>query len=67
MALTEHQIEWLLQVLNDIRVGSWLALGSPDEKQGKQLRLNLQSAQYLWTMELCGQFESALLSAREPG
>jgi len=64
--LTAAQIEWLLQILNDVRVGSWLTLGSPDEQQGKRLRLNLQSARYLWAMELCGHFEYALLSAREP-
>ena len=63
--LTPYQVEWLLQVLNDVRVGSWLALGSPDEKQGKQLHLDTSNARYLWAMELCGHFQVALLSVRE--
>jgi hypothetical protein len=27
--LTAGEIEWLLQVLNDVRVGNWILLGSP--------------------------------------
>lgn len=30
LTLDRSDVEWLLQVLNDIRVGSWLLLGSPD-------------------------------------
>ena len=56
-----HQVEWLLQVLNDIRVGSWLALGSPDEKKGKRLALEAGSVRHLWAMEICGFFQSVLL------
>ncbi len=63
LLLRAPDLEWLLQVLNDIRVGSWLVLGSPDEKQGKRLRLSLQNARYLWAMELSGHFQSVLLSA----
>lgn len=65
MALTQAQVEWLLQVLNDIRVGSWLHLGSPDEKQGRHLSLSVKNARYLWAMELCGQFQFALLSGQQ--
>jgi hypothetical protein len=64
LTLSPYQLEWLLQVLNDIRVGSWLLLGSPDEKTGKRLKLNLQNARYLWAMELSGHFQYVLLSAR---
>jgi hypothetical protein len=63
LGLSAGELEWLLQVLNDIRVGSWLHLGSPDEKQGKRLRLSTQNARYLWAMELAGHFQSVLLSA----
>lgn len=61
--LTPSEVEWVLQLLNDIRVGSWLLLGSPDAHQGKRLRLNLQNARYLWAMELAGHFQNVLLSA----
>ena len=29
MTLTAGEIEWLLQVLNDVRVGNWILLGRP--------------------------------------
>ena len=61
LRLNPSELEWLLQVLNDVRVGSWLLLGSPDENKGKRLRLNLQNARHLWAMELAGHFQAALL------
>jgi hypothetical protein len=64
LSLTSSQVEWLLQVLNDIRVGSWILLGSPDEKRGKRLRLSMQNARYAWAMELSGHFQYILLTAR---
>jgi hypothetical protein len=64
LSLTSAQLEWLLQVLNDIRVGSWLRLGSPDEKRGKRITLSVKNARNLWSMELAGHFEYILLSAR---
>jgi hypothetical protein len=65
LVLSPSSVEWLLQVLNDIRVGSWLHLGSPDEKKGKHLHLTLDNARYLWAMEMSGVFQSVLLAARE--
>ena len=65
LVLDGAEMEWLLQVLNDIRVGSWLLLGSPDEKKGKSARLNLQTARYLWTMELCGHFQHIFITKPE--
>jgi hypothetical protein len=59
-SLKHPDLEWLLQVLNDIRVGSWLALGEPE--QGKLPSLNQQNFRYLVAMEICGAFESLLLS-----
>ena len=61
--LDAHQTEWLLQVLNDIRVGSWLALGSPDEKQGRPAAFSPGNVRHLWAMEICGFFQSVLLEA----
>ena len=59
--LSKPQVEWLLQVLNDIRIGSWLALGSPDEKKGKAAALTKQNSQFVWFMEFSGYFEMLLL------
>jgi hypothetical protein len=61
--LESHQMEWLLQVLNDVRVGNWLLLGSPDPAQKKTLQVNKQSAPHLWAMELSGYFQMVLLEA----
>ncbi len=61
LTLTSPQIEWLLQVLNDVRVGSWLALGEPEP--GEVPAVTKENANYLLALELCGIFESGLLAA----
>jgi hypothetical protein len=68
LTLSAPQMEWLLQVLNDIRVGSWLILGEPDEKNGKPIELNDENARYYAAMEFCGLFQMTLLDAfQQPG
>jgi hypothetical protein len=62
LSLSRSDIEWLLQILNDIRVGSWIILGSPD--QGKELAmLNAKTAPHFWAMETSGHFQMQLLEA----
>jgi hypothetical protein len=63
LTLTGEQMEWLLRVLNDIRVGSWVRLGRPEMEAARLLSLNSHQARYLASMELSGYFESALLAA----
>jgi len=68
LTLGAAQMEWLLQVLNDIRVGSWLILGEPDEKQGKSIQVNAENLRHYAAMEFCGLFQMTLLNAfEEPG
>jgi len=62
LALSASGIEWLLQVLNDIRVGSWINLGSPKDHLW-EFDLNEASAPHAWAMETAGWFQSALLEA----
>ena len=62
-SLKAEQVEWLLQVFNDLRVGSWLALGSPDGLEQTIAALNENNTQYFWTMELATEFQVALLNA----
>ena len=57
------QMEWLLQALNDIRVGSWLALGSPDGPVEILAALNDKTAPDFWAMEVSGHFQAVLLAA----
>lgn len=66
MVLARSDIEWLLQVLNDIRVGSWIILGSP-EKDIRDFEPTEITAPYAWAMELAGLFEAALLEGLEQG
>jgi len=59
--LSTAQIEWLLQVLNDVRVGAWLALGEPEELALPEI--DKTNAPYVLAMEGAGYFESELLEA----
>jgi len=63
LVLTAAQLEWLLQVLNDIRVGSWVRLGCPDLEKARPADLTRMDARALHTMDLSGQFQMALLNA----
>ena len=62
-ALDRDQVEWLLQVLNDVRVGSWLILGCPDPEAGKPPKPTPKNAPFLLAMELCAHFQYELLEA----
>ena len=58
MSLSGGDVEWLLQVLNDIRVGSWIQLGSPETPLQV---LNSETAPDVWAMEMAGSFQMRLL------
>lgn len=62
MHLGQTDMEWLLQILNDIRVGSWIALGSPEEKPSA---FNPETAPQFWAMEIAGFLQASLLDAWE--
>ena len=63
LTLSGPEIEWLLQVLNDVRVGSWIALGSPDPEQGKKIVFNDKILPHFRMMELAGAFQMVFLDA----
>lgn len=63
LILSPANMEWLLQVLNDVRVGSWIALGSPNTEKGDAIALNARNAPHVWLMETAGYFEMQLLEA----
>ena len=62
LQLSPPDLEWMLQVLNDIRVGSWVELGSPE--QWSEM-IPPDKAPRVWTMELAGAFQMAFLHALE--
>ncbi len=61
--LSRSEIEWLLQVLNDVRVGCWIALGSPETLYGKNIPLNDKTAPHIRSMEIAGAFEMIFLNS----
>jgi hypothetical protein len=63
IAFSREEMEWLLQVLNDVRVGSWLRLGCPDPDEGRAPQVTEANAPHLFLMELSGHFQCALLDA----
>ena len=56
-----QEVEWLLQVLNDVRVGCWIALGEPD--QDEMPEITKANAEFHLRLYLCGGFQSVLLAA----
>jgi hypothetical protein len=60
LELSPTEAEWLLQVLNDIRVGSWVILGSPGERPAE---LNAINAPHFLAMEMAGHYQMQLLEA----
>ena len=60
LSLPPAEVEWLLQVLNDIRVGSWIILGCPEDKLPE---LNDTTASNFLAMEMAGYFQAQLLEA----
>lgn len=66
-SFSRSEIEWLLQVLNDVRVGSWLALGSPAEPVEIQPDMNPQTARHILIMDAAAFFEMNFLHAVSDG
>ena len=58
LTLSPGDLEWLLQVLNDVRVGSWIRLGSPEPPLKV---LNAETAPDAWAMEMAGAFQMRFL------
>lgn len=59
--LSAGEIEWLLQVLNDVRVGNWMLLGSPEEHP--RLDLSADNAPFVISLGFAGEFQTDLLDA----
>ncbi|HEX3988878.1 MAG TPA: hypothetical protein VHZ30_05565 [Verrucomicrobiae bacterium] len=61
--LKREELEWLLQVLNDIRVGCWVKLGSPEMDQISRGGLSPEDARSAAAMDMGAYFQSELLKA----
>ena len=65
LILERADSEWLLQVLNDIRVGHWLRLGSPEPGELKPQHLDAQQLPAWLAMEMSGYFQMSVLEGLE--
>jgi hypothetical protein len=66
--LTPAEADWLLRVLNDVRVGCWMRLGSPDFEAGVRVQLDEGNRPLTcgrW--KRAAQFEFHLLEALDAG
>ena len=59
--LAHSDVEWFLQILNDIRVGSWYLAGCPEDHQWEKMELTSDNAIHIFAMEVSGQFQWMLL------
>jgi len=64
MALSFEEIEWALQALNAVRVGSWRRLGCPESLEDLDEAEEPNADHFM--MEVCGMFQSCLLYALDP-
>jgi hypothetical protein len=61
--LRREEIEWFLQVINDVRVGNWLLLGSPELQDVKPDAVSAENLPRWFAMELAGYFQMSVLEA----
>lgn len=62
MKLQRSKINWLLEVLNDVRVGCWHQLGQPD-LESFRADAGTDVTEKVFAMQLCAWFQVALLEA----
>jgi len=67
ISFTREEIECLLQVLNDVRVGNWIAMGSPDQPAEIKKRLTKEAKAHAMAMDVAGFFETGILQAITDG
>jgi hypothetical protein len=60
LSLSTAEAERMLEVLNDIRVGSWAALGAPETIDAPE---KPEMAHHFTAMEIAGLFQMGLLEA----
>lgn len=65
LTLTSEEREALLQVLNDIRVGCWQALGRPEDHLPQTAALSNDEIKWHGLMHVTGHFESYLVADGE--
>lgn len=65
LSVLHEETDWLLQILNNVRVGAWQHLGEPEEMADALRSATEESIRYLTVMEMAGNFQSVLLFDEE--
>ena len=65
LCINSEERETLLQILNDIRVGCWHALGEPEDLETHTPNPTKKEQVFYNTMNLAGYFEHNLLKLEE--
>lgn len=63
LVLTREELEWLLQVLNDVRVGNWIKAGCPEIDPEKGPDITPDNEACFLNLAIVDHFQSALLGA----
>ena len=63
LTLNATEAECFLQIVNEVRVGSWIKAGSPGLAPGWQPPTAVDTLKYLHAMEICGTLQMQLLAA----
>jgi leucyl/phenylalanyl-tRNA--protein transferase len=63
LSLAREQLESLLQVLNDIRVGTWRLMGCPDEDAYDAAPADAQTAVQRWVLDITAWYQHTIISA----
>ena len=56
-------MDWMLQILNDVRVGCWVKLGRPELESVPKPNLTGQAARNMAALEMSGYFQMVMLEA----
>jgi hypothetical protein len=68
LLLTPDQLEIMLQILNDVRVGSWMRLGCPaDIELMTGVQLSEATIELTWAINMATWFQVGFLKAQQPG
>ena len=60
-AFSRADLEWLLQAVNDVRIGCWIARGSPGYEPKKKIAPGSKAMRHAMFMEIAGAFEMFFL------
>lgn len=61
--LKTKDCSWFLQILNDLRIGSWQKLDCPDSEEFDSVELNRENAHPLLAMKVSGFLQTLILNA----